>query len=619
MYNRMLVLLAGAAFAFVLLAGCKKEPPSPQGDYYNPFDVPVDSVNIVNSVAIDENGRSEQVNRSRLSRNDFSREKFEKEPKDDEHEEKPVPKMSPVLKEWLDEKDPTEMVEILVNLREDMRLPLLPDLAEGEDRIEDQTKREAAITKIKEDRRKSQAKTIESLQRLSQFEVLDQFWLVNAISVSLTLGSVEKLLESSDVVYLQPVMGGEVPPRDADTGNDTDDGRAHILSDPYFNLSLTTPWIGLLDTGIRPTHTLFNAPNDNIALIRDCVNGGVNCIDTGDPSYDATDFAWNHGTSSAAIISGNNNLGNPYRGVTDIRLDSWQIYTAAGLNSAATIKGLEAAVALFDKVIVGELQANETETGTIATAADHAYDCGAIIVSANGNFGPGDGTVRSPAIAHKVLGVGGIFVKDKTQYNSQGRGPATDGRYKPDIQTPTFSETASNASNTALQVFGGTSGATPYASGAVMLARNWLHQFGTYDNGQTYAFMIIYGQDSYPYNNTTGAGQLRMATNGWAWWGKLIVTDGLTIDIPINISSGKDDFDAALWWPENAGSPHNDIDVHLIDPSNVERDRGFSAVSVFERAKVAGSLTAGLWKLRIRGFSVNPGGQVVYWAAHIRN
>ena len=63
------------------------------------------------------------------------------------------------------------------------------------------------------------------------------------------------------------------------------------------------------------------------------------------------------------------------------------------------------------------------------------------------------------------------------QYANQGRGPATDGRYKPDIQAPTWSETASNTGDAALRVFSGTSGATPYASAAAMLARNWLHQF----------------------------------------------------------------------------------------------------------------------------------------------
>ena len=236
----------------------------------------------------------------------------------------------------------------------------------------------------------------------------------------------------------------------------------------------------------------------------------------------------------------------PGRGVSEIRVDSWQIYTAGGLNTAATISAIESAVAAFDKVLVGELQASESENGAIATAADNAYDAGAIFVSANGNFGPNASTVRSPAIAHKVIGVGGFMTDDGTQYGDQGRGPATDGSWKPDVQTPTWSETASGANDTALGVFTGTSGATPYAAAAAMLGRNWLHQFGTFDNGATYAFMILYGQNPWPYDNTVGAGPLEMAVNGWGYWGKVGVTDGLTIDIPINVPSGRKDFEVAL-------------------------------------------------------------------------
>lgn len=607
-------------FAIILFGiattGCKKVVP-PAGEYHNPYNVPTDSVDIINSIVITDKGTFEDFKRTRVQPENFSRKKFEVIPKEDKAGPIQRSKISPLIDEWLKEKDTDEFVEVIVTLKEDMRIPLLPDLSKDESREEGESRRSDAIAKIRDERDIAFRKLLPSLQKYAKFEVREQFWLVNAFSASIKLGSVLDLTESKAVVYIQAVDSGEKPP-DADATNDVDDARRLISSDPYFNLGLTNPWIGLLDTGVLESHNLFNSP-DHIAWMRDCVNGGTNCNDTSDPNYDPSDFSWNHGTSSAAIITGNNRLGNAYRGVTAVRLDSWQIYTAGGLNSAAAVRAMQAAVAAFDKVIVGEIQANESETGAIATAADNAYDAGAIIVAANGNFGPLSNTVRSPAIAHKVIGVGGFMTTDQSQYNNQGRGSATDGRYKPDIQAPTWSETASNASDTALRVFTGTSGATPYASGAAMLARNWLRQFGTFDNGQTYAFMILYGQDPYPYDNTEGAGDLRMATNGWAWWGKLVITDGLTIDIPINISAGKQDFDGSLWWPESASQAHNDIDIHLIDPFGTEQARGYSGVSVFERAEVAGSLAAGLWKLRIRGYWVRTGAQVVYWAAHVRN
>ncbi|WP_427156982.1 S8 family peptidase [Aliinostoc sp. HNIBRCY26] len=586
------------------------------GEPYNPYQVPVDQTNTINSVFIPKTGLSTDFKRGTLSRDNIYEVKF---PLDKQSE--PIPdirksKISPTLENLLQKSNPEDGVEVIITFQEDTQIPLLPELETGVEREKSQ-RRQEAIAELQAQRVKSQLALLERYKISSYFKPTEHFWIVNAVAGKTQFRAVKEIAQLDAVAYIQPVQGGEKPP-DAITNNDVDDGRAIIVSDPYFNLGLTQPWIGLLDTGVRNTHVLFNSPS-NLAWLRDCVNGGSNCNNTANPGYNTDDNNWNHGTSSAAIISGNGRLGNDYRGVTGVRLDSWKIYPSGGLDSAAAIRAIQAAIAAFDKVLVGELQADETETGAIATAADNAYNAGVIFVSANGNYGPNDRTVRSPAIAHKVIGVGGVMTTDQSQYNGQGRGPATDGRFKPDIQAPTYSETASNASTSALQVFSGTSGATPYASAAAMLAHNWLRQFGTYDNGQTYAFMILYGQKSYPYNNTVGAGLLKMATNGWAHWGKVVVNNGATIDIPISVSSNKRDFDAALWWPESAAQAHNDIDVHLIDPSGVEKARGFSALSVFERAKVAGSLTPGTWKLRIRGYSVPTGGQTVYWAAHIRN
>ena len=146
------------------------------------------------------------------------------------------------------------------------------------------------------------------------------------------------------------------------------------------------------------------------------------------------------------------------------------------------------------------------------------------------------------------------------------------------------------------------------------------------DPGQVYAQLILSGQQPYPFNNTSGAGPLRLPTDGWAWWGKVSVANGQTIDIPLQISGTRPNtFDGALWWPEWAFQfpllgrieVHNDIDLHLVDPSGVVRASSVSIPSVFERARVSGRVASGTWKLRIRGYHVT-GSQTVYWAAHVR-
>ncbi|MCH7667350.1 MAG: S8 family serine peptidase [Acidobacteria bacterium] len=613
--------VAGIGALLLVLIGCSSANQSidlPGDGIYNPYEVPVDAMYEIKSATIPREGKSQAGETEKIPSGNIYIDENRQAKEPEKIEPQPASKISPVLREWLDSKEAGDSVEIIVTFVEDQRMPLLPELETGADREKGGTRRQAAIDKLKEARKRSQDRALDALGEYGGFEPTEGFWIVNSVAGVARLGDVERLAEAQQVVYLQPVEGGEKPPQDANNNNDAQDGRARIASDPYFNLGLTNPWIGLMDTGVRESHEMFEAP-DHIAWMRDCVNGGPNCNNSANPGYDPSDFAWNHGTRTAGILTGNSRRGNAFRGVTEIRTDSWQIYSAAGLNTTAAVRAIQAGVAAFDKVLVGEIQASESETGTIATAADNAYDTGVIIVSANGNFGPNSSTVRSPGIAHKVLGVGGFMTDGGAQYVNQGRGPATDGRFKPDIQTPTWSETASNTSDTALGVFTGTSGATPYASAAAMLARNWLRQFGTFDNGQTYAFMILYGQNEWPYDNTVGAGPLEMATNGWAWWGKVGVTHNMTIDIPINVGAGKQNFDVALWWPESAAQAHNDIDIHLIDPSGVERSRGYSGVSIFERAGAGGALQVGTWTVRLRGFDVNTGSQTVYWAAHIRN
>lgn len=533
-------------------------------------------------------------------------------------------KINPLVRKAISSSRSGERIEVLVVFDDPVGIPRFPEPATGERGANGADREYAArreeIVKSLEARR---AADNEPLAIVRQFngEVLERFWLINAVRVQIPVDAIEKLATNARVLAIDPTATDIPPPQDADATNDVDDGRAIIRSDPYFNLGLNSGFIGLLDTGVRDTHVVFASP-DNLDFLRDCVGGGANCntgaITTTDP--------WPHGTASAAIISAGTGGGAAFRGVTDITLDSFRIYGAAdgtrgGLNVDAAVRGFQRAVAVGDRVIVGEIQLGSTNAfDALAVAADAAFDSGAVVVSANGNNPDGGTSVSSPAIAHKSLGVGRTDIGTAGPHTGSLRGPAPDNRIKPDIHAPSNTETARGSGDNAFARFNGTSGATPYAAGAAALLRNWLRQFGAIDPGQVYAQMIIAGRRGGPVNNTNGAGLLALPVNGWAWWGKTEVSNNERIDIPLSIGAGHVLFDAALWWPEGRSGlveQHSDIDIRLVDPSGVTRASGIMVSSVFERIQIAGAITPGTWTLQIHGFSTHAPDRPVYWTAHV--
>jgi hypothetical protein len=588
--------------------------------------VPGDPSDLIYSVDIGKEGTLGKLATSRIPDRGFYVDPTEQQPKKDLVQPKETNRLQPDLELLLGSGDPHSIIAILIGLKEDTTIPRLPDLPYGASRdsavAKDLSRQQDQIVgQLLKSRQGSQAGLIAKMQEKARLEVKEQYWLVNAFLADVELGAVKELLQFDQVQSIQLQSAGEKPPADANPNNDVADGRSRIVSDPYFNLpNMTGGFVGLLDTGVRTSHTTFAAGGgDHIDFLRDCVNGGATCNNTGAPGFNTDDDCWNHGTSTASIFTGNATQGAAFRGITAITLDSWKVYDCSGLDTAATVRGFQAGLLAFDRVFIGELQANENESGVLATAADNAFDAGAVVISANGNFGDAASTVRSPAIAHKVIGVGAYEIETLVTRPTQGRGPATDGRFKPDLQTPTMSETASTASATAQHIFSGTSGATPYAAGAGALTRNFMRQFGLIEPGHVYAQLIQSGQHVWPYDNEEGAGDLKMPVCGTAFWGKVNVNStGSTVDIPLSVGAGRTSMESSLWWPERVGESHDDVDIHLIDPSGVERARGFSAMSIFERARATGPLAVGTWTIRIKGFSIASGAQPVFWTTSLR-
>jgi serine protease AprX len=494
--------------------------------------------------------------------------------------------------------------QVIVTFQEDQKVPRLPDLdpklprnAPANAQVLKQS--DAVVNDMAARRRAGYQALSDDFARMD-VHTLDTYWLIKGMVVDAPMSALAALAQRGDVTYVEPVANGSRPPADSDPNNDEADARALLHTDPYFGKQ--NGFVGILDTGVRSTHTLFNP--QRAWLLEDLTNP---------TNPNPNDDCWNHGTSTSAIMGGNSNLGDDFRGITSLTVDSFKVYPAGcvGLNADAAVRGFQRAVQVGDRVIVAEMQASGNETSAISAAADGAFDAGAAVIAANGNNGPNASTVNVPAVAQKVLGVGAVDVKTLATPSYQSLGPAADGRTKPDVQAPTNVETASNASDTATQVFTGTSAATPHAAGAAAVFRNG--PLGIPPGG-VYAMLIASGNGPTGFDSTHGGGLISLEQQGVFWETQTTVGNGQVVDIPAVDAAGPGNhrFNLAIWWPEQPAT-HNDIDVSLVDPNGVVRASSSSISSVFERVALTGGITAGSWKVRITGFSVT-GTQQVYAA-----
>jgi hypothetical protein len=572
----------------------------------------------------------------------------------------------------------------MVTLRDDTHFPPFPEPYQHESPtsdanravLEQASKRVRAMLAIRASSRDAVLAGIDT----SEYEILEQFWLIDAFVLRTSQKNFRSIVARDEVRYVDPVS---TPPpalpdsavhhlaesvQDIVSAGMQDDGspiaaaREWLGSDAYYERDeLRHGWVGLIDSGISAGHMLFNTPS-SVARRGDCINGGVTCFELTDRfDPDEACRSLSHGTSSAAILTGNANLGDRYRGVMSGTLDTFRIFychqyengkLGTQLDYTAAVRGIQAAVRSLDKVIIGELTGVSYECenvfgtcdyddghlrwseeislyhGLISHAANKAFDLGTVVVSAVGNT---PARITQPANAHRVLAVSAIDIQSRKMEPAFGWGPTPDGRHKPDVVAPTNTITAGGLTPVWMRKHTGTSGATPYVAGGAVLLRNWLKRTSSPDSagwrlrpadpGQVYAQLILSGRDPYPFSDTTGAGVITLPDpEGDSFRGKILFdSTGVRASVPIRSGvDAVDRIDAALWWPESFGRPHNFISLEIVDASGTVRASSMDTLSVFQRARAVSVGTPDGWTLRITGRYVENGPQVVYWAAHLR-
>jgi serine protease AprX len=137
--------------------------------------------------------------------------------------------------------------------------------------------------------------------------------------------------------------------------------------------------------------------------------------------------------------------------------------------------------------------------------------------------------------------------------------------------------------------------------------------------GLVYAYLIARGNGGNASSNTIGAGPVRLPNpaQSTSWSSQVTVGNHQSIDIPLPFpATTRTDtpINVAIWWPE-APAAHNDVDLALIDPSGAMFSQSITASGVFEKVSVPGLRATGTWKIRVTGFNVPTGSQLVDIAA----
>ncbi|HEY0706874.1 MAG TPA: S8 family serine peptidase, partial [Polyangia bacterium] len=346
-------------------------------------------------------------------------------------------------------------VDVVVTFKQTLKLPRFPEpnVREARDSAENRAalaRGAALVASIEAARAKTYDARKATLERQHGVIERERFWLIDGMLANVPLGRIRGLANHPDVQYVEYDQSDAPPP-----ANLISDGRFLMRSDLFFGF--TGSWIGMLDTGVRSSHSVFMNPG-RITFTYDC-NSGTSTTCNGTTPGDC--WSPSHGTASANILSGNANLGDAYRGVTQITIDSFKVYTNdnCGYNVTAGQRAFARAVALSDKVILANIQERTSDIGATATAANNAYDAGVVVIGAAGNYGAqGASTVSAPGNATKVLAIGAIDVTSQALEANSGRGPSPDGRTKPDLTAPTNVFAAAVGSDTATRstTYGGT-------------------------------------------------------------------------------------------------------------------------------------------------------------------
>lgn len=311
------------------------------------------------------------------------------------------------------------------------------------------------------------------------------FWILNGFYIETTTDIVSEISEREDVkkIYANEIRTIDLPVSEKFDNDEraVEWGVSKIKADLCWAAGYTGKdvVIGILDTGVDFDHpSLVGKWTGHFKAA------------TGLPQQTEPYDDQGHGTHCCGTILGGDGLGS---GTNDIGVAPDAKYVAAkvlsssgGGSDAQIIEGLQFMAdlkATVDIKLLSMSVGGSSQNDAYFEIFKSLNSLGFVLVMANGNSGPGEGTVNTPACYGNAIGVGNTTNTDAINSSSsrgptENKAPFNDNQYwlrndwnyiKPNISAPGTDIRSASANSTGYTLLTGTSMACPHVAGAIAL------------------------------------------------------------------------------------------------------------------------------------------------------
>jgi len=453
--------------------------------------------------------------------------------------------------------------------------------------------------------------------------VLDHFWMVNALEAEIPAGAWNAVAALPGVERVEPVLPVRLALKQATDANNHDSDGANLLTAPGgAPVNGTGVTLAIVDTGVDMNTSGTGRPHKAFFVDGDPANtsgGGMagsrilsaDDINLGDGNNDPEDHH-GHGTSVAGIAAAAdwNTTFNSDDGVAPrvwIRVFRIDSDTNLGSSDTTTISKAFQKVVTYPDVVAANMSFsgipnpdfihNRTMDRTVKK-----FDVAVVLAAGNsGNLLQAQGVLNA-------MTVGAVSEGSHNLASFSSRGPE-DGRTYPLIvaQGQSITTVRQDAEGSDAG-FGGTSGASPFGTGAAALIRQAAPSL---TSGETNAIMMNTTGPAGGDSNGIGEGylQIKAAVEAALAGDGLVRTldgEGSVVNVWMNLSAGTPHSLTAVWQRQKQGdSTYTHATLRVFDPNGVEVANSLQPEDLHQKVTFTPAM-AGLYRFEVLATAKEP-------------